>query len=98
MGIARARLQRISRLRASSDLEKYYSNLRWPGWREEIASLGGDQALSIQPPLWTAEGKHVATAVREPMPVAEAYDFNVTYMPQKLASLSDGTQIRFNVT
>lgn len=64
------------------DLERFYANLRWPGWQSEIASLRGDQALSIYPPPWTAEGKDVAGASRRPVPVAEIWSFNTNAAAQ----------------
>jgi len=76
------------------NLEEFYSTLRWPGWREEIAPIRGDQAISFHPPPWTSEGKDLSKAMRQPMQVAEAYDFNVNLMPQKLANVVDGTKIR----
>ena len=60
----------------SGNLEKYYANFRWPGWREEIATLAGDQALSIYPFL-SAAGAPVAERSRRPCNLAEIYRFHV---------------------
>jgi hypothetical protein len=79
------------------DIEKFYEHLRWPNWAQETSQIGGDQALSFQPPLWTAEGKNVAASTRQLIPVAEAYDFNVRFMPGKLKNLPNGTQFSFKV-
>ena len=66
------------------DLDGYYGEHRWPNWREEIATLGGDQVIALYPPLWTKEGKNPAKSSRRPMPVAEAYALHVIELPRQL--------------
>ena len=56
----------------TGDLESYYEGFRWPGWEAEVASLAGDRAYSIYPPLWAA-GPSIADRSRRPVPVAELY-------------------------
>jgi hypothetical protein len=57
----------------SGDLERFYQESRWPAWREEIADLPGDRALSVYPFLW-AEGPPIAERSRRPVPIAELWE------------------------
>jgi len=66
------------------DLAGFYSTSRWLGWDLEAATIGGDQALSLHPPMWTAEGKDVSKAHRKPAPVEEIYGLNVEHFPKQL--------------
>ncbi len=59
----------------SGDLQKYYHNLRWKGWEQEIKALNGNQGLICYPFLFTKEGKNVAKAKRGAVPVAELWTF-----------------------
>ena len=58
----------------AADLDEYYGELRWTGWRDEIANVGTDHALHCYPPLFTKEGKDVAAASRRPVPVHELWE------------------------
>jgi len=58
------------------DLAGYYADLRWPGWQDEMGTVGGDQALSIYPPFW-ADGPPVGQRSRGPISIAEIYDLHV---------------------
>lgn len=62
----------------------YYESMRWPGWEKEIAVIGGDQTLSIAPPMWTKEGKDVARCSRRAVPISEIYSLNVIELPRQL--------------
>jgi hypothetical protein len=55
------------------DLTTFYQHLRWPGWESDVSALGGDQALSLYPPPWSAEGKDVAKVARGVVPAAELW-------------------------
>lgn len=44
----------------SGDLKIFYGNLRWPSWENELATLTGDQGISIYPFLFVREGGTVA--------------------------------------
>lgn len=35
----------------SGDLDLFYETFRWPGWKEELERVRGDQAFSVYPPL-----------------------------------------------
>jgi hypothetical protein len=54
----------------SGDLGMFYGNLRWPGWEDDLASLTGDQGMSIYPFLF-ASGGPVAERSRRPVPMDE---------------------------
>ena len=60
----------------SGDLEKFYGSDRWPGWKEELERVAGDQAFSIIPPLW-AKGPEIAKRSRKPIPITEIYSLSV---------------------
>jgi hypothetical protein len=72
----------------SGDLAGFYSACRWLGWDTEIAKIGGDQAWSLDPPLWTKEGKDISKSYREPAPVAEIYGLNVEHFPKQLGDVT----------
>ncbi len=55
----------------TGDLAAYYENLRWPGWEQAIATVSGDQALTLYPPPWTVEGKDISKVSRRPAPAME---------------------------
>ena len=57
----------------SADLQGYYRDLRWDGWREEIASLPSDHGLHLYPPPFSAEGADVAAVSRRSVPVHELW-------------------------
>ena len=46
------------------NVEQFYAHLRWPGWQEDVAVLGGDQALCLYPPPWCKEGQDVSKVAR----------------------------------
>lgn len=56
------------------DLAAFYDSMRWPGWENDIASLGGDQSLSVVPPMWT-EGAAlpIAKRARRAVPAKEQF-------------------------
>lgn len=58
------------------NLDELYGKERWPGWKEDIAKLSGDQAYSIYPPLWS-EGGPIEKRSRKAVPVTEIYSLNV---------------------
>lgn len=58
------------------DLATFYKNLRWPGWEQEISTLGGDQTIFIYPPLWT-KGDSIEKRHHGVVPIAEVFSVNV---------------------
>jgi hypothetical protein len=56
----------------SEALEQFYTDLRWPGWREEVRALANDQGLALYPPLWSAEAhQDLSATTRRAVPMAE---------------------------
>lgn len=49
----------------------FYDGLRWPGWEAEVRAVSVDQGLSTLPPLWTREGKDLATVSRKAIPLCQ---------------------------
>jgi hypothetical protein len=56
----------------SGDLEHFYADSRWTGWRDEIINLPGDCAISVYPFLWAA-GPSIDERSRRPVPIAELW-------------------------
>lgn len=57
----------------SGDLETFYSGLRWLHWKDDLRSLGGHEAYSIYPPLWSKESSSQECS-RKAIPLAEIYN------------------------
>lgn len=54
------------------DLDRFYGDARWPGWREDARSLEGDRAFHIYPPPCTA-GPPIAERSRRAVPIEELW-------------------------
>lgn len=52
-------------------MDRFYEDVRWPGWTEDVAAIGLDQGIHTAPPLFTREGKDVAAVSRRPVSLAE---------------------------
>ena len=50
----------------------FYESMRWPGWEQEISTLGGDQAISIFPFLFT-KGPPIAERQHGVVPISQIY-------------------------
>jgi len=61
----------------ASDIGRFYSNLRWQGWENDIKQLSPDYAYTFYPYLWTKQGKDINTVSKKAIPVQELYDFNM---------------------
>ena len=66
----------------SGDLALFYENVRWAGWQEEAAALGGDSVYHFFPPLWTEEGADIEQTSRRIIPIAEHYDATLDILRQ----------------
>ncbi|QBI56517.1 DUF2625 domain-containing protein [Streptomonospora litoralis] len=61
----------------SGGLERFYSGLRWPGWREEVGGLSPSHGISVYPYLWSAQAQEdIAATSRRPVPMAELIGLN----------------------
>ena len=50
---------------------QFYADFRWEGWADEVQAVGLDQALSVWPPLGSAEARPIAKTSRRPVPRTE---------------------------
>jgi hypothetical protein len=66
----------------TTDLSEFYGDLRWPGWEAESEQVGGDRALSLYPPPWTAEGKDISKVDRRTVPTAELWGLQMDVAAQ----------------
>ncbi len=74
----------------SGDLQRFYGNMRWPGWENDLASLTGDQGMSISPVLFAREGGPVAERSRRPVPMDELWRLHLD-LAHQLGDLPAGT-------
>ena len=56
----------------SERLESFYTDLRWPGWRDEVRALRGDQGISVYP-LLEAAGPPIQDRSRSAVPIEELW-------------------------
>ena len=64
----------------TGDLDKFYEGSRWDGWRDEVRSLPGTHAFSIQPFLWLA-GPPIGERDRRAIPMRELRDLMLGSAP-----------------
>ena len=67
----------------------FYDKQRWPGWAQEVAKLGLDEGLSIYAPLFTTQGRDIASTSRRPVAWSELRAFTDD-MQQQMAAIPDG--------
>ncbi|MCY0910389.1 DUF2625 domain-containing protein [Massilia antarctica] len=63
------------------DLARYYEDVRWPGWQDEMQEIRGDEAYSIYPFL-SCGGPPIAERMRRAVPIAEIYALHVGALPK----------------
>lgn len=61
------------------DLELFYKNFRWPKWKEDVKSVGGDQVFAFFPFLWSKEGKEIEKVHREMVAIEEHYRLTMEF-------------------
>jgi Protein of unknown function DUF2625 len=66
----------------NGDLADFYKDLRWNGWKAEVAKLDGNSAYNFFPFLWTKEGKDINKVSRKPIPVEEQFSFTLDMRKQ----------------
>jgi hypothetical protein len=81
----------------SSQVDDFYRDLRWPTWKEEVASLRLDQGLAFYPPLFSKQAKDVGACNRRPVPIDELFAFHEEMLGQ-VADLPPGTAIEFRTS
>ncbi len=76
----------------TGDLDKFYADIRWPGWEQEVAQMTGDQGFSFWPMLWSAEGKSPERS-RRVVPQCEVWKLQQG-IARQVTDLPPGTPIR----
>jgi hypothetical protein len=66
----------------NGDLHTFYENNRWPGWKEDVVKLDGNEVFNFFPPMWSKEGKEIAKSSKKLIPVEEQYNFNLEMRKQ----------------
>ena len=56
---------------AAGDLDRFSSDLRWDGWRDEIRLLTLDQGVSVYPFPWSSDGGSLGERARRVVPIDE---------------------------
>jgi len=64
----------------NGDLNKFYKNIRWKNWPEEVSKLDGNRVYNFYPFLWTKEGRDVNKTSRKSVPVEEVYRLKMEIM------------------
>jgi len=57
-------------------LGRFYENLRWPGWPNEVGAVPPDQGIHTFPPPWSEEGQDLSTASRAVVALRELVSFH----------------------
>jgi len=61
----------------AGNLEGFYEELRWPGWRAEVEALDLTRGLAVYPFLWSAESAaDLAATSRRAVPLSELTGLN----------------------
>lgn len=79
----------------TEDLGKFYAELRWPGWQDEVRALEGSHAMGFQPFLWS-KGPPIEQRSRHPVPVEELWRLAL-YLARELADLPDGAEVEIKL-
>lgn len=66
----------------NGNLNKFYKDLRWTNWIDEVSRLDGNFVYSFYPFLWTKEGKKINKNSRKVIPIDEYYTFIVSNRKQ----------------
>jgi hypothetical protein len=83
------------RFAVSGDLDRFYQDLRWPGWQKEVAALGADEVISFYPFLGF-ESTPLQERTRRPVPAREAwYLFHSLAAPLRDSAPGSAVDVRF---
>ncbi len=61
----------------TGNLDLFYENVRWRGWKEEMNNINANQTISFYPFLFTKEGKDINKSERKIIPVEESYRLSI---------------------
>ena len=65
----------------TGDVDEFYSELRWPGWQDDVARLAPDRGFSIYPPL-CAQGPPIGERFRRDVPMVELWGLHHEFVSQ----------------
>ena len=57
----------------SGDLELFYSGLKWKSWKDDLATLNGNQGVHFSPYLFTEEGSDIELVSKKNVPILELW-------------------------
>lgn len=80
---------------AFSEVGRFYEGLRWPGWQNEVGSLGPDEALTVYPFLGF-ETTPIGDRHRAPVPARELWTL-LHQLGRDAGDLGDGTSLEVKV-
>ncbi len=60
----------------AGSLGRFYENLRWPGWENEVGAVAANQGIHTFPPPWTQEGHDLSTVSRAVVALPELVSFH----------------------
>jgi len=60
-----------------TNMDDFYPNLRWNGWKNDVSNLNPDYAYSFVPFLWSREGKDIDNVSRKVLNIKEVYELNM---------------------
>jgi hypothetical protein len=66
----------------NGNLAKFYENLRWTTWKEDVLKVDGNMVFSFFPYLWTKQGKNINQNTRKAVSIEEQYIFNLNSRKQ----------------
>jgi hypothetical protein len=81
----------------SGDLDRFYTDLRWPGWENDVETLGPDRVLTFQPFLGVEETLALGDRARAAVPAREAWYFFHT-MSKGLRDLPPDAKVEIKFT
>lgn len=55
----------------TGQMDKFYADLRWPGWQDDTRRLAVDEGYTLDPPPYSVEGRNTSQARRAVVPMAE---------------------------
>jgi hypothetical protein len=80
----------------TGDLGRFYADLRWPRWDQDVAALDGDHGMCFSPMLWSS-GPSLTYRSRRAVPQRELWSLHRD-LARQLANLPPGTQVRLRLT
>lgn len=57
----------------NGDVDKFYKDLKWVNFENDLVKVNGDQAISFSPPLWSKEGVDIEKNKKEIINMEQLY-------------------------